>query len=115
MTLTTKYSVRLTHGSADGTNNYFFRPMLSHFDDQVGDFWKFFQFYRMNRIKISLSNCMNVSANNGSTIYQLPFVVVVPVRNGDLPVNLQYAMAYKGAKCAILGSEPMSMQMKPYV
>lgn len=111
----TRYSVRLTQGSTGTTNSYIFRPMLAHFDEQVGDFWRFFQFYRINNFQIRLLNCMNVSANNTTTIYQLPYVVMVPVRNGDLPLDMQYALSYKGAKHGILDSKGLMLSTKPYV
>lgn len=91
MAVTTRYSVRLTHGSTTTTNSYVISPALNDFTAQLDVLPKFFQFYRIQNLSIRLVNTLNVNmySSNSSAIYQMPYIAVAPVRNGDLPSSLQ--------------------------
>lgn len=114
VSLTTRYAVRLTHGSAKTTNSYVIHPSLSDFGSQLNGFPKYFQFYRINSMTVTVLNPCNVSSNNAANIYQLPYVVMAPVSNGDLPATLDMALAIKGAQHGIL-SHKYSVTLKPAV
>lgn len=112
--MTTRFTTRQTLAATGTTFAYAFKPSLSLFVDQLNNFHEHFQFFRITNMKVTAVPTMTTAQSNGSTLYQLPYAVVTPIRNGDIPSTIQHALSVKGARHGIF-HKPMSLAMKPTV
>lgn len=115
MTIDTRYTVRLTQGSATQINSFIIKPDLNDFSDQLATFHQYFQFFRIKQITLGIENTINVPPSNLTTnIYQLPYLVLTAVRNADLPSSMQEAMALKTTRQGVFNRR-FEMRIQPYV